>query len=147
MTLFRSWILGVSRSRKAMLRETSLILCRYKRTGAVALHTINAEDALTHKVTSFPVMVSGKSIALRPSHLQLSINSLNLGSGDGATSSKQTISLTNLGSGQISWQGSSTKSWLMMTPASGTFYQWDARQSHYCGRSCSYAARDRIKRT
>ena len=85
-------------------------------------HTINAEDALTHKVTSFPVMVSGESIALRPSHLQLSINSLNLGSGDEATSSKQTISLTNLGSGQISWQGSSTKSWLMMTPASGTFY-------------------------
>ena len=74
-------------------------------------HTINAEDASTHKVTSFPVMVSGESIALRPSHLQLSINSLNLGSGDEATSSKQTISLTNLGSGQISWQGnSSTKS-------------------------------------
>jgi hypothetical protein len=85
-------------------------------------HIINAEDALTHKVTSFPVMISGESIALRPSHLQLSINSLNLGSDDEATNSKQTISLTNLGSGQISWQGSSTQSWLMMTPESGTFY-------------------------
>ncbi|HEY4033909.1 MAG TPA: hypothetical protein VGL94_08120 [Ktedonobacteraceae bacterium] len=86
-------------------------------------HTINAEDALTHKITSFPIMVSGDDeVALRPSHLQLSIDNLNLGSGDQATNSEQTISLTNLGSGQISWQGSSTESWLMMTPQSGTFY-------------------------
>jgi len=85
-------------------------------------HTINAEDAVTHKITSFPVMVSGDAIALRPSHLQLSIDTLDLGSGDPATNTKQTISLTNLGSGQISWQGSSTQSWLMMTPQSGTFY-------------------------
>jgi len=85
-------------------------------------HTINAEDAVTHKITSFPIMVSGDTIALRPSHLQLSIDTLDLGSGDPATNTKQTISLTNLGSGQISWQGSSTQSWLMMTPQSGTFY-------------------------
>jgi len=86
-------------------------------------HTINAEDAITHKITSFPVMVSGDDeVALRPSHLQLSVDNLDLGSGDQATNSKQTISLTNLGSGQISWQGSSTQSWLMMTPQSGTFY-------------------------
>lgn len=86
-------------------------------------HTINAEDALTHKITSFPVVVSGDNeVALRPSHLQLSIESLDLGSGDQAENSKQTISLTNLGSGQISWQGSSTQPWLMMTPQSGTFY-------------------------
>jgi hypothetical protein len=86
-------------------------------------HTINAEDALTHKITSFPIVVSGDdTIALRPSHLQLSIESLDLGSGDQAENSKEAISLTNLGSGQISWQGSSTQSWLMMTPQSGTFY-------------------------
>ena len=109
-------------------------------------HTINAEDALTHKVTSFPVMVSGESIALRPSHLQLSINSLNLGSGDEATSSKQTISLTNLGSGQISWQGSSTKSWLMMTPASGTFYS-GTQDKVIIAVDRAHSSRDRIKRT
>jgi len=86
-------------------------------------HTINAEDALTHKITSFPVMVLGDdAVALRPSHLQLSIDDLNLGSGDQATNSEQAISLTNLGSGQISWQGSTTQSWLMMTPQGGTFY-------------------------
>lgn len=86
-------------------------------------HTINAEDARTHKVTSFPVVVSGDNeVALRPSHLQLSIANLDLGSGDQAEISKQTIALTNMGSGQISWQGSSTEPWLMMTPQSGTFY-------------------------
>ena len=85
-------------------------------------HTIKAEDAITHKIASFPVVVSGNAIALRPSHLQLSTDALDLGSSDQATNSKQTISLTNLGSGPISWQGSSMQSWLMMTPQSGTFY-------------------------
>jgi hypothetical protein len=86
-------------------------------------HTINAEDARTHKITSFPVVVSGDNeVALRPSHLQLSVENLDLGSGDQAEDSKQIILLTNPGSGQISWQGSSTQPWLMMTPQSGTFY-------------------------
>jgi hypothetical protein len=86
-------------------------------------HTINAEDARTHKVTSFPVVVSGDNeVALRPSHLQLSVENLDLGSGDQAEDNKETILLTNPGSGQISWQGSSTQPWLMMTPQSGTFY-------------------------
>lgn len=86
-------------------------------------HTINAEDARTHKITSFPVVVSGDNeVALRPSHLQLSVESLDLGSGDQAEDSKQVILLTNPGNGQISWQGSSTQPWLMMTPQSGTFY-------------------------
>jgi Viral BACON domain len=84
-------------------------------------HAIHAEDALLHKIASFMLTVTGQSPSLRPAHLQLSTNSLDLGSGDQATNSMQTVTLTNLGGGQVAWQTSVTQPWLQLSPNSGIF--------------------------
>ncbi len=83
-------------------------------------HTINAEDAFTHKTISFPIIVVGHGSALRPAHLALTASSLNLGSGDQATNTMKTLTLTNDGSGQIIWSSSTSQSWLLISPQSGT---------------------------
>ena len=82
-------------------------------------HTIYAEDAHLHKTASFSVLVTGHSISLRPAHLALSVASLDLGSGDQATNSAQTITLFNAGGGEIDWQSTVTQPWLMLSPKSG----------------------------
>ena len=84
-------------------------------------HTINAEEASTHKIVSFPILVSGDSSSLRPGHLALSVSQLDFGAGDQATNSTKMITLTNLGDGEISWQGTASQSWLMLSPQSGKF--------------------------
>ena len=84
-------------------------------------HIIRAEDALLHKSAAFTILVSGQSASLRPSHLLISVTSLDLGSGDQATNSTKTITLTDAGGGQISWQSTSTQPWLLLSPKSGTF--------------------------
>jgi len=48
----------------------------------VGSHTIHAEDATLHKIASFNITVTGHSVSLRPAHLQLSTDTVNLGSGD-----------------------------------------------------------------
>jgi Viral BACON domain len=83
-------------------------------------HSIIAEDAHLHKTASFPVLVTGLSISLRPAHLALSVASIDLGSGDQATNSAQTITLFNAGGGEIDWQSTVTQPWLMLSPKSGT---------------------------
>ena len=85
------------------------------------LHTLNAEDAFRHKVASFSIMVTAYTTILRPAHLRVSVGALNLGSGDQATNTTRTMTLTNIGAGFISWQGTVTQPWLMLSPASGTF--------------------------
>ncbi len=85
------------------------------------LHTLNAEDAFKHKVASFSIMVTAYTTTLRPAHLRVSGDALDLGSGDQATNTTRTITLTNIGAGFISWQGMVTQPWLMLSPASGTF--------------------------
>jgi hypothetical protein len=85
------------------------------------LHTLNAEDAFRHKVASFSIMVTGHTTTLRPAHLLASVDTLDLGSGDQATNTTRTLTLTNIGAGFISWQGAVTQPWLMLSPASGTF--------------------------
>ncbi len=84
-------------------------------------HAIHAEDALLHKIASFMLTVTGQSPSLRPAHLQLSANTLDLGSGDQATNSVQTVTLTNLGGGQVAWQTSVTQPWLQLSPNNGIF--------------------------
>src|SRR5579884_3114458 len=83
-------------------------------------HTIQAEDAATHKTASFAINVTGKS-ASKPPHLEISVSSLNLGSGDQATDSAMAITLNNAGGGTISWQSGTTQPWLLLSPNSGTF--------------------------
>ena len=83
-------------------------------------HIINAEDALQHKVVQVSLLITGTSGSLRPAHFKLSTNSLNMGIGDTATNDQQTLTLINAGGSQLTWKGTSSQSWLMLTPASGT---------------------------
>jgi hypothetical protein len=83
-------------------------------------HIIRAEDAISHKSASFTVFVTGQGVSLRPSHLLFSPNTINLGSGDQATNSTQIVTLSNTGGGQINWQATATKPWLLISPNSGT---------------------------
>jgi hypothetical protein len=85
-------------------------------------HTLNAEDAITHKIATFPILVIGQNTSSRPAHLRLSVNTLDLGLGDQATNSSKTIILSNLGGGQINWQGIPDSSWLQISPQSGTIF-------------------------
>lgn len=85
-------------------------------------HTLNAEDAITHKIATFPILVIGQNTSLRPAHLRLSVNTLDLGSGDQATNDSKTITLSNLGGGQIGWQGVPDHPWLQISPESGTIF-------------------------
>ncbi|MBV9709451.1 MAG: hypothetical protein JO011_00895, partial [Ktedonobacteraceae bacterium] len=83
-------------------------------------HTINAEDAFRHKTASFSIMVTGHTTSFRPAHLRISVDKLDLGSGNQAANTVKTITLTNIGSGLISWQASGSESWLVLSPAGGT---------------------------
>jgi hypothetical protein len=82
-------------------------------------HIIHAEDAMLHKSASFTVFVTGQGISLRPSHLLFSPNAINLGSGDQAMNTTQTLTLSNTGSGLINWQATTTQPWLLISPKSG----------------------------
>jgi len=84
-------------------------------------HLIRAEDAIKHKTAAFTIVVTGHSASLRPPRLLLSSSAIDLGSGDQATNSTKTITLDNGGGGQITWQGTATQSWLMLSPKSGAF--------------------------
>jgi hypothetical protein len=84
-------------------------------------HIIHAEDATLHKIASFTVMVTGQSPSLRPAHLRLSANTIDLGSGDQATNSMQTLTLMNVGGGLVTWQAAVTQPWVMASPKNGTF--------------------------
>jgi Viral BACON domain len=84
-------------------------------------HLIRAEDAMRHKSAAFTIVVTGHSPSLRPPHLLLSSGAIDLGVGDQATNSTKTITLTNGGGGQISWQSAATQSWLLLSPKNGTF--------------------------
>lgn len=83
-------------------------------------HIIRAEDALLHKPASFTVFVTGKDTSLRPSHLLFSQNTLDFGSGDQATNTTKSLTLSNTGDGQITWQATVTQPWLLISPNSGT---------------------------
>jgi len=97
-------------------------------TWLAGTHVIRAEDAHLHKTAAFTILVTGYSPSLRPAHLLLSGRTLDLGSGDQATNSTKTITLTNAGGGQISWQAATTQPWLLLSPKSGTFSNGQAIQ-------------------
>lgn len=85
------------------------------------VHVLSAEDAFSHKLAKFSIVVTGQSGAFRPAHFHISQTALDLGSGDEATNSTQTVTLTNTGGGQISWQATATQPWLQISPAKGEF--------------------------
>ncbi len=85
------------------------------------MHVLNAEDAVLHKIARFSLLVTGRNTSLRPAHLNVSAPTLDLGTGDAATNSIQTLTLSNLGGGQIIWRSSTDQPWLLITPKQGTF--------------------------
>ncbi|GAC1383974.1 MAG: hypothetical protein NVSMB33_12210 [Ktedonobacteraceae bacterium] len=91
-------------------------------------HIIRAEDALLHRSASFTILVTGHSPSLRPAHLLISTTTLDLGAGDQATNSIKTLTLTNAGGGQISWQTATTSPWLLLSPKNGTFSSGESVQ-------------------
>jgi hypothetical protein len=84
-------------------------------------HIIRAEDSLKHLSAAFPITVDDNGIALRPPHLQLSIHTLDFGSGDQATNNTKTLTLLNSGSAQITWQANVDQPWLELSPSQDTF--------------------------
>jgi hypothetical protein len=84
------------------------------------VHLMQAEDGTLHKTASFSIQVSGNSASLRPAHLLLSNTSLDLGSDDQTMNSTRTVTLSNVGGGQISWHASATQPWLQFSPLNGT---------------------------
>ncbi len=84
-------------------------------------HIIHAEDAILHRSASFTVMVTGQGAVLRPAHLLFSMYNIDLGSDDQAANSARTITLSNVGGGEISWQAIVTQPWLLISPQSGSF--------------------------
>lgn len=91
-------------------------------------HTLNAEDATTHKLASFPILVTGQSGPSRPAHLYLSQESLDLGIGDPSESTVKTVALTNTGGSPISWQAHTAADWLLVSPAKGTLLSGQSAQ-------------------
>ncbi len=83
-------------------------------------HSIEAEDIGAHYVASVSVQVIGSAPA-RPSHLQLSQQTVSLGANGQGASTLQSITLQNTGSGRITWTAWSNQPWLMLTPTQGAF--------------------------
>ncbi len=86
------------------------------------VHTMSAEDTVTHKIASFPITVIDQGKILKPPHLQVAQTSLDFGAGDLTTNSSKLVTLMNVGGGQINWRISTLPSWLRVTPTSGSFY-------------------------
>src|SRR5260370_30121075 len=63
------------------------------------IHLIRAEDAIRHRTAAFTIVVTGHSPSLHPPHLLLSSRIIDLGTGDQATNSTKTITMTNSGGG------------------------------------------------
>lgn len=82
-------------------------------------HRLIAEDAHLHKTAITVVTITGHGASLLPAHLVLSSSSVDLGSGDQATNSAQTILLSNAGGDEIIWQSAATKPWLLLSPPKG----------------------------
>ncbi|GCE13634.1 BACON domain-containing protein [Tengunoibacter tsumagoiensis] len=86
------------------------------------MHFLQAEDLQTHYTASAAVQIIGSGPALPP-QLQVSKNSINMGSDEVDSNSFQALTLQNSGGGTISWSSVSDQSWLQCTPQQGLFSQ------------------------
>ena len=82
-------------------------------------HVITAEDSITRKMASFPVVLDGAGMTLSPPYLNLSVSTLDFGLGDQATNSAEKLTLSNTGNSEVTWQGTPSQPWLLMTPTQG----------------------------
>ncbi len=84
------------------------------------VHALSATNRHTHQQASFSIAVIGQSALQGPPHLLLSAYTMDLGVGDETTNSNKLLALSNAGGGQVSWQTSTTSSWLQISPQSGS---------------------------
>lgn len=82
-------------------------------------HFIHATDETQQLSISTAIIIQQPPPT--PPRLQLSVTSVNLGTGAPGKVSTTTIILTNAGGGQLDWQASSDQSWLSVSPNTGTF--------------------------
>lgn len=82
-------------------------------------HVIYAIDEAQQLSVSALILV--QPTPSTPPLLHLPSASIDLGTGGLGTTSKKTITLTNVGGGQIDWQAKSDSAWLTTSPSSGTF--------------------------
>jgi hypothetical protein len=84
------------------------------------IHSLYATNKSTHEQAAFSVTVTGKNALQGPPHLLLSATGLDLGAGDPVTNNSKLLALSNAGGGLVTWQASTNKPWLQITPKSGT---------------------------
>lgn len=83
-------------------------------------HVLYATDMHTHRQTLTKLMVTGQNALQGPPRLLLSAPRLDLGSGDEATNSSKLLALSNAGGGEVTWQATTSQSWLGISPTSGS---------------------------
>ncbi len=82
-------------------------------------HFIHATDETQQLSVSTAIIIQQPPPT--PPRLQLSVTSVDLGTGAPGKVSTATLILTNAGGGQLNWQASSDQSWLSVSPNTGTF--------------------------
>jgi hypothetical protein len=85
----------------------------------VGQHFIHATDETQQLSVSTAIIIQQPPPT--PPRLQLSVTSVDLGTGAPGKVSTTTLILTNAGGGQLNWQASSDQSWLSVSPNTGTF--------------------------
>jgi hypothetical protein len=83
-------------------------------------HMLYALDTRARQQALFKIQVTGQYALQGPPHMLLSSNGLNLGSGDDATNGSKLLAISNAGGGQLTWQASTGRPWLQITPKSGS---------------------------
>ncbi|MBE3560655.1 MAG: BACON domain-containing protein [Ktedonobacteraceae bacterium] len=82
-------------------------------------HTIKAEDTVSRYTASASLRVAAGPT--RPARLVVNTTTLDFGMGDQGTNTIQPLTLSNAGSGTITWSASSDQPWLLVSPAQGVF--------------------------
>lgn len=82
-------------------------------------HTIQAEDSITHYTASTTLQIqNGHTL---PSQLQVETTTVDMGAKPQGANSSQSFTLSNQGTGSITWSANSNQPWLLLTPNQGTF--------------------------
>jgi len=83
----------------------------------IGVHSLEARDGSISASASLTVQTA----LAGPPHLQLGASHVDLGADNPGALGHKSITLTNSGGGQVSWQAHSSVAWLTLTPTSGSF--------------------------
>jgi hypothetical protein len=85
-------------------------------------HTIQAEDRTTHYTASATIQITLASTGhTSPSHLQVIPGELDMGQAPQGANTIRQLTLSNEGTGSLTWSANSSQPWLLLTPNQGTF--------------------------